>query len=84
MLSEELEITLNRAFKQAREKRHEFMTVEHLLLALLDNPTSKSALKACGADLQQLQTDLSRFLDSGQKLRSKNEYRYVLRFGPCH
>ena len=46
MLSEELEITLNRAFKQAREKRHEFMTVEHLLLALLDNPTSNSALKA--------------------------------------
>jgi ATP-dependent Clp protease ATP-binding subunit ClpA len=63
MLSEELEITLNRAFKQARERRHEFMTVEHLLLALLDNPTSSNALRACGADLQQLHDELSKFLE---------------------
>jgi len=77
MLSEELEITLNRAFKQAREKRHEFMTVEHLLLALLDNPTSKSALKACGADLQQLQTDLSRFLDETTPTIPDNEEREI-------
>ena len=48
MLSEELELTLNRAFKEARDKRHEFMTVEHLLRALVENPTSGSALRACG------------------------------------
>ncbi|MCG6969667.1 MAG: ATP-dependent Clp protease ATP-binding subunit ClpA [Gammaproteobacteria bacterium] len=77
MLSEELEITLNRAFKQAREKRHEFMTVEHLLLALLDNPTSNSALKACGADLQQLQTELSRFLDETTPTIPENEEREI-------
>jgi ATP-dependent Clp protease ATP-binding subunit ClpA len=77
MLSEELEITLNRAFKQAREKRHEFMTVEHLLLALLDNPTSNSALKACGADLQQLQNELSRFLDETTPTIPENEEREI-------
>ena len=63
MLSEELERTLNDAFKAAREKRHEFMTVEHLLLALVDNPTSNSALKACGANLDQLKRELDEFLE---------------------
>ena len=77
MLSEELEITLNRAFKQAREKRHEFMTVEHLLLALLDNPTSNSALKACGADLQQLHNELSRFLDETTPTIPETEEREI-------
>ena len=51
MLSKELEFTLNLAFKEAREKRHEFMTVEHLMLALLDNTTAADVLKSCGADL---------------------------------
>mgnify|MGYP000496772352 FL=1 len=54
MLSKELEVTLNLAFKAAREQRHEFMTVEHLLLGLLDNPTAAKVLRACGADLNQL------------------------------
>ncbi|WP_455375883.1 ATP-dependent Clp protease ATP-binding subunit ClpA [Kaarinaea lacus] len=63
MLSEELEQTLNVAFKEAREKRHEFMTVEHLLLALVDNPTSNTALRACGANLIQLKRELHEFLD---------------------
>jgi ATP-dependent Clp protease ATP-binding subunit ClpA len=63
MLSEELEQTLNVAFKEAREKRHEFMTVEHLLLALVDNPTSNTALRACGANLSQLKRELHEFLD---------------------
>ena len=63
MLSEELEQTLNVAFKEAREKRHEFMTVEHLLLALVDNPTSNTALRACGANLVQLKKELHEFLD---------------------
>ena len=53
MLSKELEFTLNLAFKEAREKRHEFMTVEHLLLALLDNASATEVLRACGADLER-------------------------------
>ena len=64
MLSRELEVTLNLAFKNAREKRHEFMTVEHLLLALLDDASASNVLKACGADLATLRQDLVEFIDS--------------------
>ena len=64
MLSRELEVTLNLAFKTAREKRHEFMTVEHLLLALLDDASASSVLRACGADLDILRQDLTEFIDS--------------------
>ncbi|MFI4956358.1 MAG: ATP-dependent Clp protease ATP-binding subunit ClpA [Gammaproteobacteria bacterium] len=63
MLSKELEFTLNLAFKEAREKRHEFMTVEHLLLALLDNPASLAVLRACGSDTERLRHELSTFID---------------------
>ncbi len=63
MLSKELELTLNLAFKEARDKRHEFMTVEHLLLALLDNSSAASVLQACGADLDHLRSELSAFVD---------------------
>ena len=58
MLNRELEVTLNLAFKEARAKRHEFMTVEHLLLALLDNEAAASVLRACGASLDKLRSDL--------------------------
>ncbi|HYN77777.1 MAG TPA: Clp protease N-terminal domain-containing protein, partial [Lamprocystis sp. (in: g-proteobacteria)] len=54
MLSKELEFTLNRAFKEAREKHHEYMTVEHMLLSLLDNPAAAKVLRACGADAERL------------------------------
>ncbi len=64
MLSKELESTLNTAFKSARTKRHEFMTVEHLLLALVDNDSAASVLRACGADLGILKQDLCEFVDS--------------------
>ncbi|MFO8142052.1 MAG: Clp protease N-terminal domain-containing protein, partial [Marinobacter sp.] len=64
MLSKDLEITLNTAFKNARDKRHEFMTVEHLLLALLDNESAVGVLKACGADLKRLEDELVEFVDS--------------------
>jgi len=64
MLSKDLELTLNAAFKNAREKRHEFMTVEHLLLALLDNDSAIKVLGACGADLGQLRSELVEFVDS--------------------
>lgn len=63
MLSKELELTLNLAFKEARDKRHEFMTVEHLLLALLDNSSAANVLHACGAHLEHLRNELSAFVD---------------------
>ena len=62
MLTKELEVTLNRAFKEARAQRHEFITIEHLLLALLDNGEASKVLRACGADLQQLRKDLASFI----------------------
>lgn len=64
MLSKELEITLNLAFKGARSKRHEFMTVEHLLLALIDNESAANVLRACGANLSILRQELVEFVDS--------------------
>ena len=64
MISRELEVTLNLAFKTAREKRHEFMTVEHLLLALLDDASASAVLKACGANISSLREDLSEFIDA--------------------
>jgi ATP-dependent Clp protease ATP-binding subunit ClpA len=64
MLSKDLETTLNTAFKGARAKRHEFMTVEHLLLALLDNSSATDVLSACGADLIKLRGELIDFVDS--------------------
>ena len=63
MLSKELESTLNTAFKGARSKRHEFMTVEHLLLALLDIPDVAEGLIKCGANIEGLRTDLQEFID---------------------
>jgi len=64
MLSKDLEVTLNNAFKGARSKRHEFMTVEHLLLALLDNDAATSVLQACAADMSRLRQQLLEFVDS--------------------
>ncbi|WP_461534664.1 ATP-dependent Clp protease ATP-binding subunit ClpA [Spongorhabdus nitratireducens] len=64
MLNKELEITLNLAFKEAKSKRHEFMTVEHLLLALLDNETATLVLESCGANLSKLRQDLVDFVDA--------------------
>src|SRR5438132_3034892 len=64
MLNRELEVTLNLAFKEVRSKRHEFMTVEHLLLALLDNEAAATVLRACGANLDKLKHDLQEFIDS--------------------
>jgi ATP-dependent Clp protease ATP-binding subunit ClpA len=64
MLSKDLEQTLNEAFRGARTKRHEFMTVEHLLLALLDNNDAVRVLKACGADIGGLRGDLVEFVDA--------------------
>jgi ATP-dependent Clp protease ATP-binding subunit ClpA len=75
MLSKELEFTLNLAFKEAREKRHEFLTVEHLLLALTDNPTAVNVLRACGADLERLKQELEAFLDETTPLLPPEDTR---------
>ena len=64
MLSKDLETTLNNAFREARGKRHEFMTVEHLLLALLDNAAARSVLRSVGADIDRLRGELAEFIDS--------------------
>jgi len=63
MLSKELELTLNTAFQTARQKRQEFMTVEHLLLSLLNNKDAVEVLRACGVDQKKLQKELSHFLE---------------------
>lgn len=62
MLNKELELTLSLAFKEVREKRHEFMTVEHLLLALTRNSAAADVLRACGANLPKLAKELSEFI----------------------
>ncbi|MCG8380842.1 MAG: ATP-dependent Clp protease ATP-binding subunit ClpA [Gammaproteobacteria bacterium] len=64
MLDKELEFTLNAAFKEARELRYEFMTVEHLALALIDNPSAVGVLRACGGNTEQLRQELTTFIAS--------------------
>ena len=68
MLSRELELTLNLAFRDARGKRHEFITVEHLMLALLDNESAVQALKACGAEMISLRRELQQYVDEATPL----------------
>jgi ATP-dependent Clp protease ATP-binding subunit ClpA len=63
LLSSELEYCLNEAYQKARDARHEYMTVEHLLLAILDTPRVREILKACGADIARLQAELQKFID---------------------
>jgi len=73
MLNKDLEITLNAAFREARTRRHEFMTVEHLLLALIDNPSAGEALGACGVDTDSLKRELSEFIDETTPLLPETE-----------
>ena len=62
MIAQELEVSLHMAFVEARQQRHEFITVEHLLLALLDNPSSAEVLRACSANLDDLRKSLTHFI----------------------
>jgi len=62
MIAQELEVSLHMAFVEARQKQHEFITVEHLLLAMLDNPSAAEVLKACGVDLEELRGVLNDFI----------------------
>ncbi|HEX8963718.1 MAG TPA: ATP-dependent Clp protease ATP-binding subunit ClpA [Rhodocyclaceae bacterium] len=63
MIAQELEVSLHMAFVEARQKRHEFITVEHLLLALLDNPSAAEVLRACAADTDTLRSELLAFIN---------------------
>jgi len=62
MIAQELEVSLHMAFMEARQKRHEFITVEHLLLAMLDNPSAAEVLRACGANTDELRRGLADFI----------------------
>ena len=64
MIAQELEVSLHMAFVEARQKRHEFITVEHLLLALLDNPTAAEVLRACAANIDELRKALTDFINA--------------------
>jgi ATP-dependent Clp protease ATP-binding subunit ClpA len=63
MFSRELELSISQAYQEAREKRHEFLTVEHMLLALLDNASALSILSSCGADIAALERDIRKLLE---------------------
>ena len=63
MIAQELEVSLHMAFVEARQKRHEFITVEHLLLALLDNPSAAEVLRACAANIEDLRKELTAFIN---------------------
>ncbi|MDE2304373.1 MAG: ATP-dependent Clp protease ATP-binding subunit ClpA [Gammaproteobacteria bacterium] len=77
MLSQELEFCLNDAFAGAREARHEFMTVEHLLLAILDTPKVREILKSCGADTAKLKGELKQFIEQTTPRLAAGEDRDV-------
>ncbi|MBI5919751.1 MAG: ATP-dependent Clp protease ATP-binding subunit ClpA [Nitrosomonadales bacterium] len=64
MIAQELEVSLHLAFVEARQKRHEFITVEHLLLAMLDNPSAAHVLRACGAEINELRAVLTDFINN--------------------
>jgi ATP-dependent Clp protease ATP-binding subunit ClpA len=63
MIAQELEVSLHMAFMDARQKRHELITVEHLLLAMIDNPIAAEVLRACGAKLETLRTELNQYIE---------------------
>ncbi len=75
MLDKDLEQTLNNAFRRARDERYEFMTVEHLLLALLDNPSAAKVLRACGANLNELHSELTRFIEENSPVLVDDDER---------
>ncbi|MEQ1582205.1 MAG: ATP-dependent Clp protease ATP-binding subunit ClpA [Steroidobacteraceae bacterium] len=77
MLSSELDICLTEAFQSAREARHEFVTVEHLLLAIVDTPRVRDILRACGADVARLRGDLSDYIDQMTPRLKQSDEREV-------
>ena len=77
MLSNELEYCLNEAFHQAREARHEYLTVEHLLLSILDTPRVREVLRACGADLARLRQELKEHIEQSTPRVAESAEREV-------
>jgi len=77
VLSSELEYCLNEAYQKARDARHEYMTVEHLLLSILDAPRVREILKACGADLARLSGELQKFIDETTPALAADDDREV-------
>ena len=75
MFSKDLELTIGQCYKEAREQRHEFMTVEHLLLALLENPSAAAVLRACGADLAKLGKDIKAIIAETVPVLPPNDER---------
>jgi len=75
MFSKDLEHTIGQCYKRAREARHEFMTVEHLLLALLDNPSAQAVLKACGADAERLRHELEQAIEASVSRLAEDDGR---------
>jgi ATP-dependent Clp protease ATP-binding subunit ClpA len=73
MIAQELEVSLHMAFMEARQKRHEFITVEHLLLALLDNPSAAEVLKACATEIEELRKLLADFVTEHTPVLSNEE-----------
>ncbi len=75
MFSKDLELSISQAYNTARSKRHEFLTVEHLLLALLDNPSARDVFDACGVDIKRLGHDLSQILEETIPVLSAGDQR---------
>src|SRR3990167_1832674 len=73
MLNRELEYTLNTAFNEARAKHHEYLTVEHLLAALLDNPSAAAVLRGCGANIERLRKQLINFITETTPIISNHD-----------
>ena len=73
MIAQELEVSLHMAFMEARQKRHEFITVEHLLLAMLDNPSASEVLRACAANIDELRKQLTEFINEHTPVVSGEE-----------
>ena len=75
MFSKDLEHTISQSYKKARERRHEFMTVEHLFLALLDNPSAVNVLTSCGSDIESLRSELEDIIDQTVPVLPTNDER---------
>ncbi len=73
MIAQELEVSLHMAFMDARQKRHELITVEHLLLAMIDNPTAADVLRSCGANLDNLRSELNNYIEEHTPTVEGNE-----------
>jgi len=79
MIAQELEVSLHMAFVEARQARHEFITVEHLLLALLDNPSAAEVLRACACNIEDLRKSLQNFVSDNTPVLPQSG-RYEVRF----